>query len=96
MLELGGNIVLSGFRELKRDELIIVKKIVGNFVRKLDASQAGFRKLSLQLKSIHNSQYEITGSMQMKESEYQAEVTEHNLFFTINKVLHKLEQATKP
>ncbi len=39
-MQLGGNITLAGFKELEMGELIVVKKIVGSYARKMaDASQ---------------------------------------------------------
>ena len=40
MIELGGNIVLNGFRDLEPPELVVVKKIVGTYARKF-ADQLG-------------------------------------------------------
>jgi len=33
-MQLGGQIVLSGFKELKPAEIIVVKKLVGSYARK--------------------------------------------------------------
>ena len=39
MIELGGNITLVGFKEMGFGELIVVKKIVGNYARKLSTDK---------------------------------------------------------
>lgn len=89
MIELGGNIILSGFKELDPAQLIVVKKIVGNYVKKIDDLHE-FEKLSLNLKTIHKKKVQLQGKLDLKGDSRQAEVDEHNLFFALNTVLNKL------
>mgnify|MGYP001325178194 CR=1 FL=1 len=90
MIELGGNIVLSGFKELEPAQLIVVKKMVGSYVKKISDTY-DFIKLSLNLKKLHNKQVELHGKIDFKDNFRVAEVDDHNLFFALNKVLGKLE-----
>ena len=63
MIELGGNIKLVGFKELEPAQLIVIKKIVGNFAKKLNDHKGTFEELTLDLKSVHNSNHEIHGKI---------------------------------
>ena len=38
ILQLGGNIELAGFKELDRDSMVVLKKIVGNYAKKFAKS----------------------------------------------------------
>jgi len=44
-IELGGNISLIGFRDVEPGKLIVVKKIVGNFVKKIQDQNKDFEKI---------------------------------------------------
>ena len=52
MLELGGNIQLSGFSNIEPSKMIVIKKMVGNHVKKLDFTQIKVNLLKLTLKNI--------------------------------------------
>ncbi|MBS3143479.1 hypothetical protein J4446_01200 [Candidatus Woesearchaeota archaeon] len=90
-IDLGDSIKLIDFKNIDRDKFIVVKKIVGNFVKKLQDSNSGFENLSLHLKTVHNNEYEIIGRLSMKGSQYSSGVINYNLFYAINEVLKKLE-----
>jgi hypothetical protein len=95
-LELGGNIALTGFSGRDFTELIIVKKIVGQYTRKLSDTIPGFSKLSITLKEIHGNKVELIAKADVESHEYASEVTEHNIFVALDKCLkHVLEQAQK-
>lgn len=91
MIELGGNIQLTGFKELDPGQLIVVKKIVGNFVRKLSDNKVKVNLLSLVLKDVHDQKYELNGKIDIDGRVVQSEVVDFNLFFALNKVLNKLK-----
>ena len=50
-IKLGGNISLSGFSIVDPGQMVVVKKIVGNNVRKLEGMCEKFEHLKLTLKS---------------------------------------------
>lgn len=79
-LELGGNISLIGFKELPPQELIIMKKIVGNFVKKVQTRYNNFNKIVLDLKKVHNSESEISTKIVIDNKTYNVEVTDFNIF----------------
>ena len=88
VLFLGGGIQLAGFGEIDPASLIIVKKIVGTFVKKLEGENP--KKLKLSLKEVHKNKYEIKGFLDVNGKIKQVEVVDFNLFFAINRVLNKL------
>ena len=95
-MELGGNIVLSGFKEVDKPTLVIVKKIVGNFVKNVSQTSAGFNSINLTLKTVHEREtskmYEFTGRLTIDNKDAHAEHTDRNILVGIDKVLKKLEK----
>ncbi len=99
MIELGGNITLVGFKELGYAEFVVVKKVVGNYARKISDKQE-FSNLTMTLKPIHKikdeiSKYEIKGKLEIDGKMYNSEVVEHNLFIGIDNLLKKLVAQLK-
>ena len=90
-IELGGNITLAGFKDLESQKLIVIKKIVGNFVKKVQEHNKDFNNLTVDLKKIHSSESEISAKITINNQTYNAEVTDFNLFFALNKAFQKIE-----
>ena len=88
---MGNSIELTGFRGIGGDKFIVVKKVVGNFVKRLQNNNSGFEKLGLHLKIIHNNEYGIKGKLNSSGKIYTSEVINYNLFFALNEILKKLE-----
>lgn len=86
---LGGNIELSGFKELDGGSMIVLKKIIGNYARKF-SDQHGSEKLTLQI-ARSNDAYSLTGSILIKGQTVSAEHSDTNLFYLVDTVLKKLE-----
>src|SRR3989344_9656854 len=93
VMELGSSIELIDFKDVERDKFVVVKKIVGNFVKKLQDKNSGFERLSLHLKRVHGSEYEIMGKLNMAGKMYNSEVIDYNLFYALNEILKKLENG---
>jgi len=91
VMELGKSIELIDFKDVERDQFFIIKKIVGNFAKRVQDKNEGFEKLSLHLKRVHNSEYEILGKLVISSRVYSSEVVNYNLFFALNETLKKLE-----
>jgi hypothetical protein len=95
-MELGGNIVLSGFKEVDKPTLVIVKKIVGNFVKNVSQTSAGFNSINLTLKTVHEREtskmYEFTGRLTIDNKDAHVEHTDRNILVGIDNVLKKLEK----
>ncbi len=98
-LELGGNIRLAGFRELDGASMIVVKKIVGSYARKISELIPNVTELSLVLKPVHkveeSSKYEIKGRLVVGGEHYNSEYTDKNLFVALDKVLKKVESMVQ-
>lgn len=94
-LQLGGNIELTGFSEVDPATLVVVKKIVGNHAKRFASITEGFEKLHITLKTIHQQEeshkFELHAKVLASGKAYAAETTDINLFFTLDKVLKKVE-----
>ena len=98
-IELGGHIRLTGFKEIDGASMIIIKKIIGSFVKKVSEKDTGFKNLTVTLKKIHTSpksdttgKYELHANLLAKKQS-NAEVTHQNLMFALDKVLKKIESG---
>ena len=95
LLQLGGNIELSGFRMIDKPSFTIVKKIVGNYARKFSDTHSQFDKLHLNLKPVHSSdnksKYELHAKLVHSGKTMSAEETDHNIFYVLDKTLKKIE-----
>ncbi len=93
--ELGGNIHLSGFSELDRGQMIVLKKIIGNYARKFSERSEKFEQLSLSMKPIHqnsaNRGYELHAKLMDNGKPYAGEATEQNVFVAVDSALKKIE-----
>lgn len=94
-LELGGNIHLSGFKELKPAEMIVAKKLIGGYARKFSDNFEKYESLHLYLKAVHKTpgseKYEIHGKLMLKGTFKFSEVIDRNLFIALDNVLKNLE-----
>lgn len=93
-IELKGNIVLSGFSELDRAEMSILKKVVGGYARKFHDT-FDVEELKLTLKSVHKiekaEKFEINASAIKDGKSVSSEITDKNLFFALDSALKKVE-----
>jgi ribosome-associated translation inhibitor RaiA len=91
IIELGGNIELVGFKEVDGGSMIILKKIVGNYVRKMNDMSGKFEKLTLTMKDVHKSEnsgrFEVHAKAINNGKVITSENTDNNLFVTVDKVL---------
>ncbi|MDO8555792.1 MAG: hypothetical protein Q7R96_01290 [Nanoarchaeota archaeon] len=88
-LELGGNIRLSGFSEIEPAALIVVKKMVGNYTKKIAERATGFQDIHVNMKKVHEHSHEVIAKV-TADKIYNAEVTDYNLFFALDKALSKV------
>ncbi|MBD3310440.1 hypothetical protein GF351_04430 [Candidatus Woesearchaeota archaeon] len=94
ILELGGSIELSGFSDMDRGSMVIVKKIVGNYAKRYSEICSNFESLKVRLKRIdNNKQFELHANVSDKGSPLAAEMTDRNLFFALDRVLKKVENS---
>jgi ribosome-associated translation inhibitor RaiA len=95
MIELGGNIFLEGFSELNGGEMIIIKKLVGNYVKEVTEKRGNFEKLNLNLnksqlgeKNIFHLQAELHAGDRIN-----AEARDGNIFFALDKALKDINNS---
>lgn len=96
-ISLGGNINLVGFKELDRATMFIVRKMVGNYVRKMTDKGAGLTDVNVTLKSVHatgpNQKFELKAKVIDNGAVYASEHTDRNLFVALDKVMEKVEKS---
>lgn len=87
MIELGGNITLEGFENLEPGALVIVKKVVGNYTKKISNNILNFERIliSLDKDDLNNVKVKLhkNGEVIMEEG------SDSNLFFALDKALSK-------
>lgn len=92
-LQLGGNITLIGFKELEGGELIVVKKIVGSYARKMADTSIQFENLAVTLKTVHHTpqseKYEVHARLLDNGHLYTGEAIERNLFVALDTALRR-------
>ena len=85
MIELGGNIRLVNFESLEPALLIVIKKIVGNYTKKLSETLKEFKSIELSL----NEENQITVTVEA-DKKYVSEAKDKNLFFALNAALQQI------
>jgi len=92
MIELGGNIKLDNFDYVDLPTLIIVKKLVGNYAKKIHDNIAPFDELKLKLieNNVEGKRVELGASLTSNEKVCEAFASDVNLFFAIDKALSKI------
>ena len=96
-MNLGESIELSGFKDLDSGSMIILKKMIGNYVRKLSDNSANFEKLSLRMKPVHETEaskkFEIKAKLMDNGSVINSESIDRNLFVAVDNALKKLQKT---
>ena len=87
MIELGGNIKLENFENLDPIKLVVVKKVVGNYAKKISEKHP-FQELKLVLEE---SKVEAVLTRDSKETK--ANSSDKNLFYALNQALDNLTKA---
>ncbi|MBU4493291.1 MAG: hypothetical protein KKA61_02880 [Nanoarchaeota archaeon] len=93
-ITLGGNIELTGFSDLDRGSMIIIKKIVGSYTRKFSDSLKDFEKLVIELNEQGN-EFEINAKIVVGGKKTSANTKDKNLFVALDSVLKELEKKIK-
>lgn len=96
-IELGGNISLTGFKDVDRASMVVIKKIVGSYARQFSDKNEGFEKLSITMKPVHKTEKnqicELHIKVIIKGNPYTAECEDRNLFVALDSVLKKVEKT---
>ena len=92
-LELGGNITLDGFGEQEFTELIVVKKMVGQYARKLtDSSGLEALKIAHQDK---DGKITIAASAIIGGEEFQGNSVANNLYVALDDSLKQINNQLR-
>ena len=91
-MKLGETIVIIGFDNLEPALLIVVEKMVGNYVKDIIESKKGFENIKINMKSGSGGEYELEGEVGIGGTEYKKSVKEENLFFAINLLFEELRK----
>ena len=58
-LQLGGNITLGGFKEVEPAKMVVVKKMVGNYIKRVQDKDVGFEGVLINMKKVHDSKFDL-------------------------------------
>ncbi len=93
-LNLGGNIELVGFKQVSMAEVVVVKKIVGQYTRKIQEHAKNFEKISIHLKEIHkienSSKHEVHVKALDNGKSFSSEVVDKNIFVALDSAMRKV------
>lgn len=94
VLELGGSIQLAGFKDIDGASMIVLKKIIGNYARKMSDISEKFENLHVTMKPVHETEksekYEIHAKLMNNGKPFVSEVVERNLFIAVDNALKKI------
>ncbi len=89
---------LSGFKDLEKDQMIVLKKVVGNYISNF-SGYGDVETLSLHLKKISETEasaiYQIKSNLEFDDKKYNSSSENRNLFVCIDDVMKKLETQIK-
>lgn len=83
MIELGGNIKLDGFESVEPTLLVVVKKVVGNYVKQISEKNKDFKEIT-----VKNDNNEVS-VVCICDKEIKATAKADNLFFSLSKALEE-------
>jgi len=92
--KLGGNIELSGFRDIDESSMIVLKKIIGSHAKRISELAKKMDTLHITLKPVHerekSEKYEVHAKVVDGGKVYASETTDRNLFVAVDVVLKKV------
>lgn len=95
VIQLGGSVELSGFRDLEKINNAVINKIVGNYTSRYSDLSSNFEKLHLQLKKVHKTEknylIELHARAISNGAVLTSKVEDRNLYFALDKALKKIE-----
>jgi ribosome-associated translation inhibitor RaiA len=95
--ELGGNVELTGFRDLDSSMMLTVKKTIGTYLKHFSNKCIKLESVKIRMKRVHEQErsekYEMHATLLDNGKLHTATVTERNLFTALDAALKKLENA---
>ncbi|MBD3249104.1 hypothetical protein GF336_03600 [Candidatus Woesearchaeota archaeon] len=99
LVELGGNIELSGFSSVDGGMMIVLKKIIGNYARRFSDKGTNFEKLSLNVKSVHEKEghglHEMHAKVLDNGKVFASKAEDRNIFVAVDSALKKVSSEMK-
>ena len=90
MIELGGNIKLDGFHTLDPPTMIVIKKMVGNYAKKINDTVMPFEELLLNLEQDGEKDFRLNARLVAGEKVCDVNAQDCNLFFALDRALSKV------
>ena len=87
-MQLGGNIELSGFNDVEKAKLVVIKKMVGNYAKEMSEKNTNFKKLKVTMTQ-ENDQVTVKAEMEA-DNAIVGEETGNNLFMALDSALKKV------
>ncbi len=90
-LKLGGNILLSGF-SLEPAEMIVVKKIIGNHIKKI-SEKTDYQDIKITLKKTQKTKsflHEISAIARTSKGILSADAVNNNLYTALSEALNRV------
>jgi len=87
MIELGGSIFLENFETIEQGQLIVVRKVVGNYTKKISEKHKDFKKITVTI--IPETKFKVKVTLETAETK-EAEAENQNLFFALDQALAKI------
>lgn len=92
IVKLGGNIEISGAKDLDTSSMVILKKMIGSYAKKFSETINNFEKLSLNIKH-EGENYELQAELHHEGKVTEAQSSGNNLFVALDDVMKQLEKT---
>ena len=89
VMQLGGNIELSGFKDVDKAEMVVVRKMVGSYAKTMSEKNTAFSKLSVSFEKEGESS-KISAEMTAADKAFVGEEKGSNLFIALDSALKKI------
>jgi|TARA_Y100000310_G_scaffold344273_1_gene456131 ribosome-associated translation inhibitor RaiA len=86
MIELGGNINLENFENIDQGQLIVIRKVVGNYTKNISKKYKDFKKITVCI--IPETKFKIKVNLETQKT-IEKEAENPNLFFAMDQALAK-------
>ena len=88
-LSLGGNIQLNGFQNVEKAKMIVLKKLIGNYVRQIQEKKSDYEKIKITLEEGENNA-KIMVDLTAGGNQINSESQQKNVFIAIDESLKKI------
>lgn len=93
-MQLGGNIELTGFKDIDGASMVVLKKMIGNYMRRISEISEKSGSLHINMKTVHEKEksekYEIHAKLIDNGKPVVSETVDRNLFIAVDNALKKI------